>query len=142
MTRPTAAMTACLSRRAPYRGAALSRLLPALLATTLLTGCVDTLRDALPGDPPPLQQAMSEDDVRLADATVQQALETALSGDTRRWRNATSGHAGSVTPQRTWRNGDGVYCRDFVETLSVGERTARYRDTHCRDAGGIWRPVR
>ena len=103
---------------------------------------MDTLRQGLPGDEPPLQAAMSEDDVRLADATVQQALETALSGDSRLWRNAANGHAGSVTPRRTWRNGEGVYCRDFVETLSIGERTAQFRDTHCRDASGIWRPVR
>lgn len=112
----------------------------ALTLVVLLAGCAgsgDTVRSA-----PPLYLEMTDDDIRLADATVQDTLEHVASASSREWRNVRSGHSGSVTPTSTYVSQAGLYCREFTETLTIGERRERYRQEACRDVDGQWKPVR
>lgn len=93
------------------------------------------------GDLEPLYTRMTPDDVRTANQVVQNALENVFSGAVLSWKNAVSGHSGSVMPVRTFRSRSGSYCREYAETLTIGDRTESYTDTACRDADGRWIPV-
>lgn len=99
---------------------------------------VDPTRDT---DTAPLYTEMTPEDVRTANQVVQNALENVLSGTVLSWQNPVSGHSGSVKPVRTFRSKSGLYCRDYDETLSIGDRTETYTDAACRGADGQWNPV-
>lgn len=91
--------------------------------------------------PEPLYMQLRDDDIRLADLTVQRALETALSGATRSWRSAVTGNSGMVTPKRTYRTKSGTFCRTYTEVVVIGNKSELYGDTACRDRNGIWNPI-
>ena len=82
---------------------------------------------------------LTEEDIRLANATVQNTLEHSLSDRTHLWRNGGSGNSGTITAKRTYRAKEGFYCRVYEETLTVGSRTERYVGTACRDKDGSWK---
>src|SRR5918996_833459 len=77
------------------------------------------------------------DQLAAAQAT-QSALEFTPSGAATAWRNPDTGHAGSVTPVRTYESG-GRNCRDFDQTLMVDGRAETVRGTACRQPDGTWR---
>ncbi len=110
----------------------------ALLA--LLAGCAGSGGAARPASP--LYLDMTAEDVQLADATIQEALEHHVSASSRQWRNSRNGHAGSVTPTSTYVSQRGLFCREFTETLTIGPRSERYRQEACRDGDGRWKQTR
>lgn len=71
----------------------------------------------------------------------QQALETAPSGTAVAWHNPDSGHGGSVTPQPAFRNGEGQYCREYTQMVTVGGKPVEGYGTACRQPDGSWRIV-
>ena len=75
-----------------------------------------------------------------AEAALQQALETHVSGAPLRW-SETNGTAGRVVPLRTFRIATGHYCRDFREIVVAAGETHDRRATACRDGKGVWRRV-
>ncbi|MDJ0867449.1 MAG: RT0821/Lpp0805 family surface protein [Myxococcota bacterium] len=77
-------------------------------------------------------------DRRHADQTLHYGLEYTPSGTTTRWRNPDSGHAGSITPIRTYQTSDGVHCREFTQTIWVEGRAERAHGTACREPDGSW----
>jgi len=103
----------------------------------LLGGCANTTTGPASTDEP-LYMQMTDEDVRLADTTLQRALETQISGVTVYWRNGATGHYGAVTPERTYNTAGGTYCRAYREQISVVERSATYTDRACRNSDGIW----
>ncbi len=111
----------------------LSGLLAPLGCTT-----VGQIRNA---DPAPLYTRMTLEDVRSANQSVQIALENTFSGMRSSWKNAASGHSGTVTPLSTFKSKSGFYCRVYEETITIDNRTERYTDTACRDSDGRWKPV-
>lgn len=114
---------------------------PALLSVSLsLLGACTTTPSA-PPEQQPLYLAMSDDDVAIADATVQDTLENVLSGATTVWRNASSGNSGAITPKDTFKAKGGFFCRVYEETLSIGAKIESYTDTACRDTDGLWKPI-
>ena len=70
---------------------------------------------------------------------VNQALETLPNG-----RVApvllSDGLAGSVTPLRTFVNGEGLYCREYSLAISTGDVTDERTGVACRHGAGDWRP--
>ncbi|MBK1667759.1 hypothetical protein CKO28_06895 [Rhodovibrio sodomensis] len=74
-------------------------------------------------------------------ATTQDTLEYAPSGQTSQWRNPDSGNRGTVTPTRTYRAGDGRYCREFQQTVIIGREAERVYGTACRQPDGSWQIV-
>jgi surface antigen len=111
-----------------------------LLGLLALLGCttVDQIQNK---DPAPLYTRMTLEDVRSANQTVQIALENTFSGMRLSWKNAASGHSGTVTPISTFKSKSGFYCRVYEETITIDNRTERYTDTACRDSDGRWKPV-
>ncbi|MHA7001862.1 RT0821/Lpp0805 family surface protein [Aeromonas schubertii] len=91
---------------------------------------------------PPLYQEMNEADVRLANQTLQQALQERSKGETLTWSNVENRHFGSITPLRTFRQQSGLYCRDYREDLYIGTRHQTWQDTACRHHSGRWLPLR
>ena len=79
---------------------------------------------------------------RLAMAQAeQQALEYGQSGSGTTWRNPDSGNSGEVVPQAAYQLADGMYCREFIETVTIaGEKQVAY-GTACRMPDGTWQQV-
>lgn len=108
-------------------------LLAALVPREAIGGGADAL--------PVAYRYLAAQDVAVAAATVQGALEQAVSWDTRRWRSAAA--SGAVTPLRTFRTGDGRYCRDYLEVvLARGHAPAYGKSTACRSSDGFWELIR
>lgn len=71
----------------------------------------------------------------------QQALEYTPSNQAVPWRNPDSGHSGTVVPKPAYQAASGQYCREFIETVTVGGRTEEAYGTACRQPDGSWRIV-
>ena len=89
-----------------------------------------------------LRAGLSPADLVSADRTIQEALETALSNQNRRWVGASNGTYGFITPIRTFRIKTGHYCREFLETIAKDANVLTVTKTACRDDDGIWKEVR
>lgn len=74
-------------------------------------------------------------------STAQSSFETQRTGTTSSWVNPDSGHGGSVTPVQTYQRNDGVYCRDFEQTITVDGETELAGGTACRQPDGTWQIV-
>lgn len=119
-----------------------------LLCTALLSGCGagqnvanSDNSGAAKRSPEPLYRSMTDADVSLANAALDRALESHLSGARASWRNRASGHHGTITPVRTFRLSSGGYCRDYEEELVIGSDSELYTATACRDTSGLWQPI-
>lgn len=66
------------------------------------------------------------------------ALESARTGQHSSWRNPDTGHAYTVTPQRTWSGPQGP-CREYTVDAVIGGRTEQVHGTACRQPDGSWR---
>jgi surface antigen len=72
---------------------------------------------------------------------VGQALEYVPSNETVAWRNPDSGAAYRVTPQGTYQNEAGTYCREYQTVATIGGRTESLYGTACRMPDGSWQIV-
>ena len=82
--------------------------------------------------------ALEQEDRRLAHDNAQLALERQRKGETTVWKNPDSGNSGSFTPTRTYQQGDGTYCREYQQTVTVGGQEERAFGTACRQPDGSW----
>ncbi len=80
-------------------------------------------------------------DRRFNATTAQDSLETQPTGTTSTWRNPDSGHEGSITPTRTYQRDDGIYCREFEQTVTIDGKTEQVTGTACRQSDGSWQIV-
>ena len=88
-----------------------------------------------------LGNALDNVDREYAQKNAYFGLENTPSGTTSEWVNPDSGHSGSFTPVRTWKDAEGDYCREFQQSISVGGKTERAYGTACRQPDGTWRIV-
>jgi surface antigen len=82
---------------------------------------------------------LDERDRRLQAEAAQRALETSPAGHSVPWRNPDNGHAGTVTPTRTYQTAQGSYCREFQQTVTIDGKQERAYGTACRQPDGSWR---
>jgi surface antigen len=87
----------------------------------------------------PLYDQLTDKDTDLAVRTMQNTLETAQDGDARRWSNPASGHSGTIRVLDTRVTEGGYFCRDYEETLHVGDKSSTQKLSACRDDDGTWR---
>jgi len=85
--------------------------------------------------------ALDQRDREYASRAYHRSLETSQTGTTSTWRNPDSGHSGTITPTRTYESGDGQYCREFQQTVTVGGETEQAYGTACRQPDGSWKIV-
>ncbi|MEZ5931295.1 MAG: RT0821/Lpp0805 family surface protein [Alphaproteobacteria bacterium] len=107
----------------------------ALAAALPLGACA-----AIMGDQAALYDRLTDRDVALAADNFQQSLETAPDGTARSWQNPETGHRGAITPTHTYLSASGQFCRDYRESLIIGEQSGDFSHTACRDdqAGWVW----
>ncbi len=80
------------------------------------------------------------DQLALQQAT-QTTLETARSGEPLPWLNPDSGNNGTVIAQSPYSNRTGQYCREYTQTINIGDRTEQAYGTACRQPDGTWQIV-
>ena len=90
----------------------------------------------------PLYHQMDKQDVALANQALAEALQTRPKGQSLTWFNSANRHTGSVTPLRTFRHSNGLWCRDYREQLYIGQASQQWQDTACRSKAGHWLPLR
>jgi surface antigen len=83
---------------------------------------------------------LDQRDRDLAGQAAQRALETAPSGQAVAWNNPDSGHAGTITPVRTYQSGS-AYCREYQTTVTIEGRQEQSFGTACRQPDGSWKLV-
>lgn len=82
--------------------------------------------------------ALDQRDKRLAAEAQQRALESAPTGKPVAWTNPDNGHAGTVTPVRTYQS-DGKYCREFQSNVTIDGKPDKAYGTACRQPDGSWK---
>ena len=83
-------------------------------------------------------QSLDRADLMYHEDTTYNALETHKSGTSKEWYNPDTGHSGTVTPTRTYEVASGEYCREYTQTITVGDKTERAYGTACRQEDGTW----
>ena len=76
-----------------------------------------------------------------ADDTFQSALENNKSGTASTWHNPDEGQSGSTMPLKTFQTADGVYCREFQQTIIIDGKPQQGYGTACRQPDGTWQIV-
>jgi len=84
---------------------------------------------------------LEEADQQKMYQTTQGALETGVSGTTSQWYNPDSGNGGSITPQPSYENTDGQYCREYQQTVTIGGEPETAYGTACRQPDGSWKII-
>lgn len=98
-----------------------------------------TLLGALVGSE--VGKSLDKADRVYAARTTNRALETGQSGQVVEWRNPDSGHYGTVTPRPAYQSGNGQYCREFQQTVTIDGRQQSAFGTACRQPDGSWKIV-
>lgn len=81
---------------------------------------------------------LDQRDKRLAAEAQQRALESAPTGKPVAWTNPDTGHAGTVTPVRTYQSGNS-YCREFQNQVTIDGKKENAYGTACRQPDGSWK---
>ena len=86
--------------------------------------------------------SLSEHDRRGIMKVFQRALETKPSGTPTVWRSADGTQLSDVTPTRTFRTDRGVFCRNYLQRVTLDGRSRELQGRACRSADGVWRTPR
>ncbi|MEQ8443283.1 MAG: RT0821/Lpp0805 family surface protein [Alphaproteobacteria bacterium] len=86
-------------------------------------------------------RSLDEADQQRMAQTTQVALEQQPDYATSSWVNPNTGHSGTVTPQSTYQNTNGQYCREFTQTVTIDGRRQEAYGTACRQPDGSWKIV-
>ena len=78
-------------------------------------------------------------DRQLAAQAGHRSLEHGRIGDRSKWRNADTGHYGSITATRIYQDANGRYCREYQQTITAGGEPHHSFGTACRRPDGRWR---
>ncbi len=76
---------------------------------------------------------------QLAMAGAQSQAQTAPLHEPVYWRNAESGHSGTVTAVREGTTRSGQHCREFQHTVFIGGRAEKGYGTACLQPDGSWK---
>jgi surface antigen len=82
---------------------------------------------------------LDQRDKQMAAEAAHRAMETAPTGQSVAWKNPDSGHAGTVTPTKTYQTSGGTYCREYQTTVVIDGKQERANGTACRQPDGSWR---
>ncbi len=84
---------------------------------------------------------LDQRDKEIQAKAASQALESAPAGKPVPWHNPDSGHAGTVTPTRTYQTAQGAYCREYQQTVTIDGKQENSYGTACRQPDGSWKIV-
>ncbi|MBA8666957.1 hypothetical protein H1Q59_03505 [Holosporaceae bacterium 'Namur'] len=97
-----------------------------------------TLLGALGGSS--LGSSLDRADVANHNNTAQRALEVNRTGVASTWSNPDTGASGVVTPAKTYEE-HGRYCREYTQTVKVGNKIQEAYGKACRNPDGTWQIV-
>jgi anti-sigma factor RsiW len=83
-------------------------------------------------------EASRQEERKVIETAVAQALERQVSGTQVRWA-APGGSHGAVTPIRTFRTVEGQWCREYKEIVETGGSVETRRGIACRNPEGEWK---
>lgn len=106
----------------------------------LIATGVGALAGALVGGS--IGQTLDQYDQQMITNSSRQALEFSPTGKSVGWNNPDSGHSGSVTPTRTYKNSDNQYCREYTQEVIIGGERQKAYGKACRQADGNWKIVK
>ena len=81
---------------------------------------------------------LDERDKKMATEAAQKALESAPTGKPVAWNNPDSGHAGTVTPVKTYQTADGKQCRQYETSVTIDGKQEKAFGKACRQPDGSW----
>ena len=84
---------------------------------------------------------LDQRDKEMQAKAASQAFESSPSGKTVAWQNPDNGHAGTVTPTRTYQTAQGAYCREYTQTVTIDGKKENSYGTACRQPDGSWKIV-
>lgn len=85
-------------------------------------------------------QSLDRADKVYARQATQRAHQAPI-GETIRWNNPETGHAGTVTPVRDGYSSGGRYCREYQQTVIVGGQEQSAYGQACQQPDGSWEIV-
>ena len=77
-------------------------------------------------------------DKEMAAQAAARAFERNRTGQPSSWQNPDSGNSGTITPTKTYQAGDGQYCREYQQTVTIGGEQHQAYGTACRQPDGSW----
>jgi len=77
-------------------------------------------------------------DKQMAAQAATLAFEQNASGQPSVWNNPDSGNHGQVIPTHTYQLASGQYCREYTQTIWVGNDPQKTSGTACRQPDGSW----
>lgn len=77
-------------------------------------------------------------DKEMAAEAAARAFESNRTGQASSWKNPDSGNSGTVTPTKTYQAGNGQYCREYRQDITVGGEKQQAYGTACRQPDGSW----
>ena len=83
-------------------------------------------------------QQLDERDRYLMAQTFEHTMEKAPINASGQWQNPDTGHGGTITPTNTIVT-NGIPCREFTQTVSIGGQMQEAYGTACRQADGSWK---
>ena len=101
---------------------------------------IGTLAGALIGQE--VGRSLDRADRLMMENTAQRSLEYDQSHHSSSWRNPDSGHSGTITPTRTFREPEGRYCREYTQTVLIGGEQHKAYGRACRRPDGTWEIVK
>ena len=81
--------------------------------------------------------SLTESDIVLHRAAVQDAMENAADGEVRSWDNEETGHSGRIRPTSRFER-DGMPCR-AVQMIIRAPKTHTFQGRSCRVSDGEWK---
>ena len=87
------------------------------------------------------EATLSDDDAWMIQDSAQNSLEFAKTNQTTVWQNPDTGASGAITPTDTYQNGQGEYCREYQQTVTIGGQQQQAYGTACRMPDGAWEVV-
>jgi surface antigen len=81
---------------------------------------------------------LDEKDKQMAAQAATLAFERNASGQPSVWNNPDSGNHGQVVPTHTYQLASGQYCREYTQTIWIGNEPQKSSGTACRQPDGSW----
>jgi len=86
-------------------------------------------------------QALMGSDRAAYEQTAQKGLSESGDGEVVEWQNAETGNSGIFRPIRSFRLGDGRYCRQYRATVSFDKTVRSGAGMACHHGDGQWAVV-
>jgi surface antigen len=87
-----------------------------------------------------IAQGLSAQDKGYYTQAAAQA-QTAPVGQQITWYNPQSGSQGTIVPVREGRSSDGLACREYQQTVTIGGKKTQAYGTACKQPDGSWKIV-